>query len=62
VIRKFIATAIKALLVLWLVGWVLTVGPRAAWTDVAHTAQHVYAWVHAATAHRMDPPTPVPPS
>lgn len=46
-IRKVIATAIKVIILLWLLGWVITVGPRVAWADVTHLATHLYGWVHA---------------
>jgi len=61
-VRKFVAAAVKAVILLWLIGWFLAVGPRAAWLDVAHLASGVYAWVHTAIAHTNAPPTATTPS
>lgn len=58
-IRKFLTTVIKVVVLLWLIGWVISVGPHAAWLDVAHLATNVYSWVHA-TASAARGPAKVP--
>lgn len=60
-IRRLIGLIITGLVVLWLIGWVLHVGPIGAWHDVEGLATRVYGLVHHATRHTTGP-LPAPPS